>query len=97
MKVQTTWGLRLINDTLNHPSTLKIDASDMRLDGFRDDIRSEYRQRSVVRTHPGGALNCTAPACGQRYLGFVIYEKKGPQKRSKSGSMAYSRALPSRM
>ena len=77
MKVQTTWGLRLINDTLNHPSTLKIDASDMRLDGFRDDIRSEYRQRSVVRTHPGGALSCTAPACGQRYLGFVIYDEEG--------------------
>ncbi len=74
MHVQTTWGLRLINEALNQPSAIKIDASDMTLDGFRDDTRSEYRQRSVLRTAPGGSLTCDAPSCGERYFGFVIYD-----------------------
>ena len=74
MRMQTTWGLRLINEVLNHPSTIRIDASDTELDGFSDDTSSEYRQRSVVRTDPGGSLTWYAPTVGGRYLGFVIYD-----------------------
>ena len=44
MKVQTTWGLRVINQLLRDPSTIRIGASDMELDGFEDDHRTEYRE-----------------------------------------------------
>ena len=44
------------------------------MDGFIDDTFSEYRERSAVRTEPGGLLSFAAPNCGQRYLGFVIFD-----------------------
>ena len=74
MRMQTTWGLPLIDEALDHPSTIRIDASDAELDGFSDDTSTEYRQRSVVRTDPGGSLTWDAPISGARYLGFVIYD-----------------------
>ena len=74
MRMQTTWGLPLINEALDHPSTVKIDASDTELDGFSDDTSTEYRQRSVMRTDQGGSLTWHAPSSGPRYLGFVIYD-----------------------
>ncbi len=72
--MQTTSGLQVINEALGSPSTIRIDASDMEMDGFIDDTFSEYRQRSAVRTVPGGSLFFTAPNCGPRYLGFVIFD-----------------------
>ncbi len=72
--MQTTSGLRVINEALDSASTIRVDASDMEMDGFVDDTFSEYRERSVVRTEPGGSLTFTAPACGRRYLGFVIFD-----------------------
>ena len=74
LTMHTTTGLQVINEALDAPSTIRIDASDMGMDGFMDDTFSEYRQRSAVRTAPGGALSFTAPDCGRRYLGFVIYD-----------------------
>ena len=72
--MQTTSGLREINEALDSPSTIRIDASDMDMDGFIDDTFSEYRERSAVRTVAGGSLSFTAPECGRRYLGFVIFD-----------------------
>ena len=72
--MQTTSGLPAINEALDSPSTIRIDASDMEMDGFIDDTFSEYRERSAVRTKPGGSLSFTAPDCGPRYLGFVIFD-----------------------
>ena len=74
MGMQTTWGAKTIDWAVEEPSTIRIGASDMELDGFIDDTFSEYRQRSVVRTEPGGSLSFTAPDCGSRYLGFVIFD-----------------------
>ena len=72
--MQITSGLQAINEALDSPSTIRIDASDMEMDGFIDDTFSEYRQRSAVRTEPGGSLSFTVPNCGPRYLGFVIFD-----------------------
>ena len=72
--MQTTSGLRAINEALDSASTIRIDASDMEMDGFIDDTFSEYRERSAVRTAPGGSLSFTAPNCGRRHLGFVIFD-----------------------
>ena len=72
--MQTTSGLRAINEALDSASTIRVDASDMEMDGFVDDTFSEYRERSAVRTEPGASLTFTAPACGRRYLGFVIFD-----------------------
>ena len=72
--MQTTSGLQAINAALDSPSTVRIDASDMEMDGFIDDTFSEYRERSAVRTEPGGSLSFTVPNCGARYLGFVIFD-----------------------
>ena len=72
--MQTTSGLQAINEALDSPSTIRIDASDMEMDGFIDDTFSEYRERSAVRTVPGGSLSFVAPECGRRYLGFVIFD-----------------------
>ena len=72
--MQTTSGLRTINEAFDSPSTIRIDASDMEMDGFIDDTFSEYRERSAVRTVPGGSLSFTAPECGRRHLGFVIFD-----------------------
>ncbi len=72
--MQTTSGLQSINEALDSLSTIRIDASDMEMDGFIDDTFSEYRERSAVRTEPGGSLSFTAPNCGPRYLGFVIFD-----------------------
>ena len=74
MNVQTTWGAKLIAQHVDAPSAIRINASDMDLDGFVDDTFSEYRERSVVRTIPGGSLSLTAPRCGLRYFGFVILD-----------------------
>ena len=74
MRMHTTWGAKTIDRAVESPSTIRIDASDMEMDGFIDDTLSEYRQRSVVRTSPGGSLSFTAPDCGPRYLGFVIFD-----------------------
>ena len=74
MKMQTTWGAKTIDRAVDAPSTIRIGASEVEMDGFIDDTFSEYRQRSVVRRAPGGSLSITAPACGNRYLGFVIFD-----------------------
>ena len=74
MDVQTTWGAKLIAQHVDAPSTIRVNASDMDLDGFIDDTFSEYRERSVVRTILGGSIAFTAPSCGLRYLGFVILD-----------------------
>ncbi len=74
MNVQTTWGARLIAQHVDAPSAIRINASDMDLVGFIDDTFSEYRERSVVRTAPGGSISFTAPSCGLRYLGFVMLD-----------------------
>ena len=74
MRMQTTWGAMTIDRAVDGPSTIRIGASDMELDGFIDDTFSEYRQRSVIRRVPGGSLSFTAPDCGPRYLGFVIFD-----------------------
>ncbi len=72
--MQTTSGLQAINAALDSTSTVRIYASDMEMDGFIDDTFSEYRERSAVRTEPGGSLSFGAPNCRQRYLGFVIFD-----------------------
>ena len=72
--MQTTSGLQAINEALDSPSTIRIDASQMEMDGFINDTFSEYRERSAVRTAPGGSLSFTAPDCGRRYVGFVIFD-----------------------
>lgn len=74
MRMQTTWGAKTIDGVVDAPSTLRIGASEMEMDGFIDDTFGEYRQRSVVRRAPGGSLSFTAPDCGRRYLGFVIFD-----------------------
>ena len=75
MKTQTIWGVRAIDEALSRPSTIRIGASGMTLEGFADDTKTEYRRRSVVRMEPGGSIRCAAPDCGRRYLGFVIYDQ----------------------
>lgn len=75
MGIQTTWGVKLIAKYVDSPSTVKINASDMKLEGYVDDTETEYRNRSVVRTELGGTISCAAPACGRRYFGFVIYDQ----------------------
>lgn len=74
MDVQTTWGATLIAQHVDAPSTIRINASDVDLDGFIDDTFSEYRERSVVRTTLGGFISLDAPSCGLRYFGFVILD-----------------------
>ena len=74
MRMQTTWGAKTIDRAVGSPSTIRIGASDMEMNGFIDDTFSEYRRRSVVRREPGGALSFTAPDCGPRYLGFVMFD-----------------------
>ena len=74
MDVQTTWGAKLIARHVDAPSTIRVNVSDMDLEGFIDDTFSEYRERSVVRTIPGGSIALAAPRCGLRYLGFVILD-----------------------
>ena len=74
MSMRTTWGAKLIDRLVDAPDTIRIDAGDTELRGFIDDTFSEYRRRSVVRTEPVGSLSWAAPACGTRYLGFVIFD-----------------------
>ena len=50
MTMQTTWGAKTIDRAVDSPSTIRIDASDMEMDGFIDDTFSEYRERSAVHT-----------------------------------------------
>jgi len=74
MNIQSTWGAKTIDRAVDSPSTIRVGASDMEMDGFIDDTFGEYRQRSVVRREPGGSLSFKAPECGPRYLGFVIFD-----------------------
>jgi hypothetical protein len=79
MSMRTTWGAKLIDRLVDAADTIKIEANEMELHGFVDDTFSEYRRRSVVRREPGGSLTCTAPRCGRRYLGFVIFDSLSPE------------------
>ena len=79
-ELQTTWGAKLIAEQLDSPPTLKIDASDMMLDGFLDDTFTEYRDRSAVQTSLGGSVSVEAPNCGLRYFGFVIFDSLTPEQ-----------------
>ena len=82
MGTQTTWGAKLIAKHVGAPTTEKINASDMKLDGFIDDTFSEYRERCVIRTSLGGSISIAAPKTGLSYFGFVMFDSLTPEQVS---------------
>ena len=50
MRMQTTWGAKTIDRAVESPSTIRIGASDMEMDGFIDDTFSEVPP-AVGRLH----------------------------------------------
>ncbi len=78
--MEVTWGLDLIRSIVHDGRNRVVPASECELHGFRDDTRSEYKERSAVRTEPGGRITLTAPSAGNAYLAFVLYDTSGAEK-----------------
>ena len=78
--MEVAWGLDVIRGLVNDDRNTCVLASECELDGFRDDTRSEYKARSVVRTEVGGRIRLTAPKVGDAYLAFVLYDTGGTER-----------------
>ena len=48
--------------------------------GFEDDMRTEYKEPSAVRTAPGGTIIATAPSDGRFHVGFLLYDQPGIER-----------------
>ena len=78
--VEVAWGLNVIRGLVNDERNTCVLASECELNGFRDDTRSEYKERSVVSTEAAGRITLTAPKVGDAYLAFVLYDSDGTEK-----------------
>ena len=78
--VEVAWGLDLIRSLVHDEQNRIVPAGDCELQGFRDDTRSEYKERSVVRTEAAGRIRLHAPKIDDAYLAFVLYDTRGSEK-----------------
>jgi len=78
--VQVNWGLDLIRGLLKDEDNVIVESNQCDLKGFYDDTRSEYRERSVLRSESKGSISIAAPQSGRYYLGFVFYDASGAEK-----------------
>lgn len=67
-------GIRRIERIKADPANLVIPMSDWKLDGFTQDIRSEYRESSVVRSSSTGMVTASVPKPGKWHVGLVLYD-----------------------
>lgn len=78
--VDVAWGADLIRCLINDDRNRVVLASQCKLEGFQDDTRSEYKERSVVRTEQGGRIILTAPRFPKAYLAFLIYDGSSAER-----------------
>ena len=78
--IQVNWGLDLIRMLLQDEDNIIVEANRCDLKGFYDDTRSEYRERSVLRSESKGSILLPAPQPGRYYLSFVLYDGPGAEK-----------------
>lgn len=78
--MDVTRGLDLFRavkvDTAN--AVVKIGNCDFQ--GFEDDLRSEYKESSAIRTAPGGKIFAAAPRDGTFHVGFLLYDQAGTER-----------------
>ncbi|MFB3829349.1 MAG: hypothetical protein ACE15B_21450 [Bryobacteraceae bacterium] len=75
----STWGLPVIDPLANDPRNVALGISELELEGFTEDTRSEYRARSVRRTGQQARLTAVAPRAGRFHPGFILYDAAGAE------------------
>ncbi len=73
-------GLERIEKVKADPNNVVIPMADWTLDGFVQDVRSEYRASSVVRRGMIGRLTAPVPKAGRWHVGFVLYDDGGDDR-----------------
>jgi len=75
-----TTGLKQIEKIKADPANVVLPMADWKLDGFTQDIHSEYRESSVIRSGPQGTLTASVPKPGRWHVGVVLYDDGGEER-----------------
>lgn len=78
--VGVTRGLDLFRALKADPANLVVKIGNCAFEGFDDDLRTEYKEPSAVRTAPGGRILATVPKDGRYHPGFLLYDQAGVEK-----------------
>ena len=63
------------------PANAVVKIGNCDFQGFEDDMRSEYKEPSAIRTaSPGGKILITAPRDGKFHVGFLLYDQPGTER-----------------
>ncbi len=72
--------LRLINRVVKDPANVVFKVSDLRLDGFSEEINAYYRVPSVRRTRSDAKIRVTNRRAGSYYPSLIVYDSDGQER-----------------
>ena len=75
--VEATFGLDVIAAIVADSRNVVLPIRECALEGFEEDLLTEYRAPSVRRTAPSGRIRATVPKAGTFYPGFIFYDTRG--------------------
>jgi hypothetical protein len=78
--MDVTRGLELFRAVKSDPANAVVKIGNCDFQGFEDDLRSEYKEPSAIRTAPGGKIFATAPRDGRFHVGFLLYDQAGTER-----------------
>src|SRR5574340_953328 len=79
-EILSTWGLPVIDGLAKDARNVALGVAAMQLEGFTEDISSEYRLPSVRRTGQNARITVSVPRAGRFYPGFILYDAAGPER-----------------
>ncbi len=79
-EVGMTRGLDLFRAVKADPANLVVKIGNCAFEGFEDDLRSEYKEPSAIRTAPGGRIMAAAPQDGRYHFAFLLYDQAGTER-----------------
>lgn len=78
--VEVTRGLDLFRAVKADPANAVVKIGNCDFQGFEDDLRSEYKESSAIRTAPGGRIFAAAPRDGTFHVGVLLYDQAGTER-----------------
>jgi hypothetical protein len=79
-RVQSTWGLEILQPIVTDQRNIDIPITKWTLDGFENDLVSNHRTSSVRRTAPDARIKATAPIAGDFHPAFILYDTRGNER-----------------
>jgi len=80
VNMDATFGIEALRTIERDPATIKIDYDQLKLDGFRVDIKTQRRWGHLVREKPGGRASAIAPKPGTYHVGFMMYDNSKEER-----------------